>query len=223
MTLYLSTLSSALAAGELTARALTETCLAAIASEDGERAFIEVYADRMCAFEADQIDKARQAGSRAASTLPASRFRVKDLFDVRGEVTRAGSTVLADDAAATADALVVSRLKAAGFILIGRTNMTEFAFSGLGMNPHYGDPEKPARARCGWRPGRRRLIIRQRRTQYSDGMAPATIGSDTGGSHANPGSLLWHCRPFTNQPLRGCRATGSIPLSTSFDAAGPMG
>ena len=73
MTFYLSKLSRALAAGALTARALTETCLEAIASEDGERAFIEVYADRV-RVEADQIDKARQEGQRCLHS-PASRFQ----------------------------------------------------------------------------------------------------------------------------------------------------
>ena len=102
--------------------------------------------------EADQIDQVRQEG-RALPPFAGIPLSVKDLFDVRGEVTRAGSTILADDTAATSDALVVSRLKAAGFILIGRTNMTEFAFSGLGMNPHYGDPRSPLsviRMAAGW-------------------------------------------------------------------------
>ncbi len=217
MTFYLSTLSRALAAGDLTTRALTENCLAAISNEDGKRAFIEVYTDRI-RIEADQIDKARRNGFTLApfAGIPLS---VKDLFDVRGEVTRAGSTVLANDTAATIDALVVGRLKAAGFILIGRANMTEFAFSGLGMNPHYGNPRSPferdvdgGRVAGGSSSGSAVSIC--------DGMAPATIGSDTGGSTRTPAAFcgIVGLKPTsTRMP-----SSGVYPLSPSFDAAGPM-
>ena len=217
MTFYLSKLSRALAAGDLTARALTEACLEAIASEDGERAFIEVYTDRV-RVEADQIDQVRQEG-RALPPFAGIPLSVKDLFDVRGEVTRAGSIILADHTAATSDALVVSRLKAAGFILIGRTNMTEFAFSGLGMNPHYGDPRSPferdkdgGRVAGGSSSGSAVSI--------SDGMAPATIGSDTGGSTRTPAAF---CGIVGLKPSSArMPGDGVYPLSTSFDAAGPM-
>jgi aspartyl-tRNA(Asn)/glutamyl-tRNA(Gln) amidotransferase subunit A len=217
MTFYLNTLSRALAAGDLTARELTETCLEAIASEDGKRAFIEVYSDRV-RVEADHIDNARQNG-HALPPFAGIPLSIKDLFDVRGEVTRAGSTVMADNAAATTDAAVVSRLKAAGFILIGRTNMTEFAFSGLGMNPHYGDPRSPferhidgGRVAGGSSSGSAVSI--------SDGMAPATIGSDTGGSTRTPAAFcgIVGLKP-TSTRMPG---DGVYPLSTSFDAAGPM-
>ena len=101
MTFYLNKLSVALAAGDLTARALTETCLSAIATEDGKRAFIEVYTDRV-RIEADQIDKARQAGY-ALPPFAGIPLSIKDLFDLRGEVTRAGSIVLADGTTATSE------------------------------------------------------------------------------------------------------------------------
>ena len=217
MTFYLNTLSIALAAGDLTARALTETCLSAIASEDGKIAFIEVYTDRV-RVEADQIDKARQAGY-ALPPFAGIPLSIKDLFDVKGEVTRAGSIVLADGTKATADALVVARLKAAGFILIGRTNMTEFAFSGLGMNPHYGNPRSPferdvdgGRVAGGSSSGSAVSVC--------DGMAPATIGSDTGGSTRTPAAFcgIVGLKP-TSTRMPG---DGIYPLSTSFDAAGPM-
>ena len=217
MTFYLNTLSIALAAGDLTARALTETCLSAIANGDGKSAFIEVYTDRV-RVEADQIDKARQAGYELPpfAGIPLS---IKDLFDVKGEVTRAGSIVLADGTKATADALVVARLKAAGFILIGRTNMTEFAFSGLGMNPHYGNPRSPferdvdgGRVAGGSSSGSAVSVC--------DGMAPATIGSDTGGSTRTPAAFcgIVGLKP-TSTRMPG---DGIYPLSTSYDAAGPM-
>ena len=217
MTFYLNTLSIALAAGDLTARALTETCLSAIANEDGKSAFIEVYTDRV-RVEADQIDKARQAGY-ALPPFAGIPLSIKDLFDVKGEVTRAGSIVLADGTKATADALVVARLKAAGFILIGRTNMTEFAFSGLGMNPHYGNPRSPferdvdgGRVAGGSSSGSAVSVC--------DGMAPATIGSDTGGSTRTPAAFcgIVGLKP-TSTRMPG---DGIYPLSTSYDAAGPM-
>jgi aspartyl-tRNA(Asn)/glutamyl-tRNA(Gln) amidotransferase subunit A len=96
-------------------------------------------------------DGARRAADamdllRAANAAP-SRFAgipvsIKDLFDVQGQITRAGSKVL-DRAPAPADAPAVERLRRAGFVLIGRTNMSEFAFSGLGLNPHFGTPLSP--------------------------------------------------------------------------------
>ena len=85
----------------------------------------------------DALRRAKAAPSRFAG-IPIS---IKDLFDIRGQVTRAGSRALEDSAAAEADAPVVARLRQAGFIVIGRTNMTEFAFSGIGINPHYGTPK----------------------------------------------------------------------------------
>ena len=136
-------------------------------------------------------------------------------------MTRAGSTVLADHAAATADALVVSRMKAAGFILIGRTNMTEFAFSGLGMNPHYGDPRSPFERDAG---GGRVAggSSSGSAVSISDCMAPATIGSDTGGSTRTPAAFcgIVGLKPSNLHPDAG--QPGVYPLSTSFDAAGPM-
>ena len=75
--------------------------------------------------------------------VEAFRFSIKDLFDVAGEVTTAGSKVLQDAAPAIQDAVAVARLKAAGGVAVGRTNMSEFAFSGVGFNPHYGTPGNP--------------------------------------------------------------------------------
>src|SRR5665647_2182498 len=78
---------------------------------------------------------------------------IKDLFDIRGQVTRAGSRALEDSAPAEADAAVVARLRGAGFVVIGRTNMTEFAYSGIGINPHYGTPQSVWRRDVGHVPG----------------------------------------------------------------------
>jgi aspartyl-tRNA(Asn)/glutamyl-tRNA(Gln) amidotransferase subunit A len=222
MTYLLKDLAARLAAGTLSARTLVEDCLAAIDDPHGEgaRAFIEIYHDRIRS-QADAVDLARRNGWPLPpfAGIPLS---IKDLFDEAGTVTRAGSKVLAGAPPATADATVLARLKAAGFLVIGRTNMTEFAFSGLGTNAHYGDARSPferdphdiltGRVAGGSSSGSAVSI--------SDAMAPATIGSDTGGSTRAPAAFcgIVGMKPTaTRMP-----AAGIYPLSTSFDAAGPM-
>ena len=217
MTLYLHDLSRALATGKTTARALTETCLAALDSEEGQRAFTAVYHDQVRA-DADLVDAQRKNG-RALPLFAGIPMSIKDLFDEAGKVTRAGSMVLDTISPAGCDAVVVARLKTAGFIVIGRTNMTEFAFSGLGMNPHYGNPRSPferdqdgGRVAGGSSSGSAVSIC--------DGMAATTIGSDTGGSTRAPAAF---CGIVGLKPTAGrMPAAGVYPLSTSFDAAGPM-
>src|SRR5215472_909929 len=136
----LATLAADLAAGRTTSRELVDAALARITDPAGEgkRAFVKVYDDR-ARTAADAQDKLRAAGY-TASPLAGLPVSIKDLFDVAGEVTLAGSRALGDAPPAKADAPVVARLKAAGAVIIGRTNMTEFAFSGVGINPHYGTP-----------------------------------------------------------------------------------
>jgi len=136
-------LAQALEAGRTTSRALVEEGLARIADPSGEgaRAFTKVHADAARAA-AEAIDGLRRAG-RAPSRFAGVPVCLKDLFDMAGEPTPAGSRVLANSAAATDHAPVVQRMLAAGFVPVGRTNMTEFAFSGLGINPHYGTPAAP--------------------------------------------------------------------------------
>src|SRR5258708_18168820 len=136
-------LAADLAAGRPTSRACVEAALARIADPAGEgtRTFTKVYADRARAAAAAQ-DQLRDAGY-TASPLAGLPVSIKDLFDVAGEQTLAGSKVLDDRPVAPADAPIVARLRAAGAVIIGRTNMTEFAFSGVGINPHYGTPGNP--------------------------------------------------------------------------------
>ena len=136
-------LAEDLAAGRTTSRALIEAALTRIADTAGEgaRTFIKVYSDTARAA-ADAQDRLRAAGY-VASPLAGLPVSIKDLFDVAGERTLAGSKALDDMPPAQFDAPVVARLRAAGAILIGRTNMTEFAFSGVGINPHYGTPGNP--------------------------------------------------------------------------------
>lgn len=136
-------LAGDLEAGRETSRSLVEEALARIADPTGEgkRSFRQVYAEAALAA-ADAQDKLRKAGYRL-SPLAGLPVSIKDLFDVAGERTLAGSTALDDAAPAPQDAAIVARLRKAGAIIIGRTNMTEFAFSGVGINPHYGTPGNP--------------------------------------------------------------------------------
>ena len=149
----LATLAADLDSGATSARKLVEECLARIADPagEGQRAFIHV--DKEAAIEAaDAMDRLRKANA-APSPFAGIPVSIKDLFDIKGQVTRAGSRALEDLPPAEADAPVVARLRRAGFIVIGRTNMTEFAYSGIGINPHYGTPKSAWNRSVGHVPG----------------------------------------------------------------------
>jgi aspartyl-tRNA(Asn)/glutamyl-tRNA(Gln) amidotransferase subunit A len=121
-----------------------ELALVRIADPKGEgaRACLSVYADAARAA-ADAAD-ARQERGASLGPLDGAIISIKDLFDVAGERTRAGSKILAEEAApAAADAPVVQRLRRAGAVIVAKTNMSEFAFSGIGANPHFGTPGNP--------------------------------------------------------------------------------
>jgi aspartyl-tRNA(Asn)/glutamyl-tRNA(Gln) amidotransferase subunit A len=142
---------------------------------------------------------------------------VKDLFDVAGETTRAGSRVLAQAPAARRTAPAIQRLLAAGFIPVGRSNMTEFAYSGLGLNPHYGTPRNPFERQVGRIPGGSSSGAA---ISVTDGMAAAAIGTDTGGSCRIPAALtgLSGFKPTARRiPLEGV-----YPLSVSLDSVGSL-
>jgi len=177
-------LAADLGAGRTTSRELIEQALARIANSAGEgkRAFVKVY-DAAARAAAEAQDKLRAAGY-VASPLAGIPVSIKDLFDIAGEVTLAGSKALDDAAPAKADAPIVARLKRAGAVVIGRTNMTEFAFSGVGINPHYGTPGNPFD---------RTLIPGGSSAgapiSVADGMAAVAIGTDTGGSVRIPAAL----------------------------------
>ncbi|RYF36880.1 MAG: amidase, partial [Comamonadaceae bacterium] len=113
----------------------TGDALAAARSAAGSAACRNVFLSTR--FDAAEAEAAQVAPDAPLAGLPVS---IKDLFDARGEVTKAGSLALADAPPAAADATAVARLRAAGGVVVGRTNMTEFAFSGVGVNPHYGTP-----------------------------------------------------------------------------------
>ncbi len=210
-------LSDDLAAGRVTSRELTEAALARIADPAGEgaRAFMKVYAESARA-DADQADRLRKAGivRSAVDGLPVS---VKDLFDVGGDVTRAGSKVLADAPAAQTDAPAVARLRAAGAVIVGRTNMVEFAFGTTGINPHYGTPRNPWDRGIGRVPGGSSSGAA---VAQADGMCVMALGSDTRGSVRLPSAL---CGITGFKPTqRRVPRKGAFPLSYSLDSIGPL-
>lgn len=213
----LAELAAALASGRTSSRALVEACLAAIADPAGEgaRAFVSVDADRALQA-ADAMDLLRRAGA-APSPFAGIPIAVKDLFDIAGEVTTAGSKALAARAPATRDAVAVARLRQAGFIALGRANMTEFAYSGLGMNPHYGSPRSPFDRATGRVSGG---STSGGAVAVADGMAHAALGTDTGGSCRIPAAFcgIVGYKPTARRvPQQGC-----VPLSPSLDSIGPL-
>jgi aspartyl-tRNA(Asn)/glutamyl-tRNA(Gln) amidotransferase subunit A len=213
----LAALADDLEAGRTTARKLVEECIARIADPAGEgrRTFIHVDKDAaLRAAEAmDHLRKAHAAPSRFAG-IPVS---IKDLFDIAGQVTRAGSRALEDSAPAEKDAPVVARLRRAGFIVIGRTNMTEFAYSGIGINPHYGTPKSVWQRNVGHVPGGSSSGAA---VSIADRMAYGALGTDTGGSCRIPAAyngIVGYKPTQSRIPL-----DGGVPLSFTLDSYGPL-
>jgi len=203
--------------GRTTSRELVEQALARIADDAGEgtRAFIKVYADSARA-EADYADRLRKSGVRRSRIdgLPVS---LKDLFDVAGDVTRAGSRILEKAPPAVKDATAVARLRAAGAVFIGRTNMVEFAFGGVGTNAHYGTPKNPWDRAAGRVPGGSSSGAA---VAQADGMCVMALGSDTRGSIRQPAAL---CGVAGFKPTaRRVPREGAFPLSYTLDSVGPL-
>lgn len=210
-------LSRLLDSRELTSRQLVEQALVAIRDPAGEgaRTFLTVHEDAALAA-ADRVDTRRRDGARLPppAGIPIS---LKDLFDEAGVVTLGASRVLVGAPPATRDCTVVARLRNAGAIIIGRTNLTEFAFSGLGINPHYGTPRNGFDRTTGRIPGG---STSGGAISVTDGMAAAAIGTDTGGSLRIPAALngLVGFKPTASRvPMDGV-----LPLSPSLDSAGPI-
>ncbi len=213
----LEQLADALASGATTSRALVEGCLERITDPDGEgaRAFTKVHAEQARSM-ADAMDTLRRAG-RAPSRYAGIPISLKDLFNIAGEPTPAGSRVLADAPPAATNAPVVQRMLAAGCIPVGRTNMTEFAFSGLGINPHYGTPRAPWDRGAGRIPGGSSSGTA---VSVSDEMAAAGLGTDTGGSCRIPAAF---CGIVGYKPTaRRVPIDGVLPLAPSLDSVGPL-
>ena len=213
----LAALAEALDSGRSNARKLVDECLARIADASGEGARTFIHVDAEAAIEAaEAMDRLREVKA-APSVYAGIPVSIKDLFDIKGQVTRAGSRALDDSPPAEANAPVVARLRRAGFIVIGRTNMTEFAYSGIGINPHYGTPKSAWQRSVGHVPGGSSSGAA---VSIADGMAYGALGTDTGGS----------CRiPAAYNGIVGFKPTqrrvpldGGVPLSFTLDSFGPL-
>jgi aspartyl-tRNA(Asn)/glutamyl-tRNA(Gln) amidotransferase subunit A len=213
----LAALADDLENGRTSARKIVEGCLARIADTSGEGARAFIHVDAEAAIEAaEAMDRLREIKA-APSPYAGIPVSIKDLFDIRGQVTRAGSRALEDSAPAEADAPVVARLRRAGFVVIGRTNMTEFAYSGIGINPHFGTPKSVWQRNVGHVPGGSSSGAA---VSVADRMAHGALGTDTGGS----------CRiPAAYNGIVGFKPTqrrvpldGGVPLSFTLDSFGPL-
>jgi aspartyl-tRNA(Asn)/glutamyl-tRNA(Gln) amidotransferase subunit A len=201
---------------QISARDRLEQALARIADPKGEgaRTCLTVYHEAARAA-ADAADARSRVGI-SLGPLDGTIVSIKDLFDVAGEPTRAGSKILAEEAKpAATDAAIVRRLRAGGAVIVAKTNMTEFAFSGIGANPHFGTPGNPrdrARVPGGSSAGAPVAV--------ADGMCEISIGTDTGGSVRIPASL---CGSVGFKPsLQRVPTDGAFPLSYSLDSIGPI-
>ncbi|UDL95980.1 AtzE family amidohydrolase [Lichenihabitans sp. PAMC28606] len=209
-----ATLARAVASGEVSAREIVEASLARIALIDPNiGAFTTVTADRALA-RASAVDDARRNGSELGP-LAGVPFAVKNLFDLEGIVTRAGSLINRDDAPATRDATLVRRLEQAGAICVGALNMGEYAYDFTGENIHDGPSRNPhdlSRMSGGSSGGSASAV--------AAGLVPLALGSDTNGSIRVPASL---CGLFGLKPTYGrLSRAGTFPFVTSFDHVGPM-
>jgi aspartyl-tRNA(Asn)/glutamyl-tRNA(Gln) amidotransferase subunit A len=213
----LAALADDLDSGRTSARKLVEACLAKIADTSGEGARTFIHVDTKAAIEAaEAMDRLRQVKA-APSPFAGIPISIKDLFDIKGQVTRAGSRALEDSPPAEADAPAVARLRRAGFIVIGRTNMTEFAYSGMGINPHYGTPKGHWQRSVGHVPGGSSSGAA---VSVVDGMAYGGLGTDTGGSCRIPAAYngIVGFKPTQRRvPLEG-----AVPLSFTLDSIGPL-
>ncbi|GBQ15122.1 amidase [Swaminathania salitolerans] len=203
--------------GETTSRALVEMCIERVETCGNARAAYDgaFNADRARRY-ADAADHIRAKGYQA-SPLAGLPISIKGLFDLAGDVTRAGSLILADRPPAGSDAKAIGHLRAAGFILLGHTQMTEFAYSGLGLNPHGPQPVNTLVDTQDAVPGG---SSSGGAVSVATGAALAAIGSDTGGSCRIPAAFngLTGFKPTASRISR----EGMIPLSPSFDSVGAM-
>jgi aspartyl-tRNA(Asn)/glutamyl-tRNA(Gln) amidotransferase subunit A len=208
-------IAALLQSGTVDAEEVAEATFAAIASCDDKAIFTALTHERGRS-EARAASKRLRAG-RPRSLLDGVPIAWKDLFDLEGMVTTAGARVLAKDAPAARDAVVVARLRDAGMVCVGRVNMTEFAFSGLGLNPHFGTPRNPHGRDVPRIPGG---SSSGSGVAVAQGLVPVAMGTDTGGSVRVPAAY---------NGVVGYKATrgrysmdGVFPLSFSLDSLGPL-
>lgn len=206
--------AGAIAGGRISALDAAEQALARIAALDGAiNAFTAVTADR-ARRQARRIDAMRARG-QALPPLAGVPYAVKNLFDIQGLTTLAGSRVLADSAPAQADATLVQRMDAAGAVLVGALNMDEFAYGFTTENSHYGPTRNPHDITCsaGGSSGGSAAAV-------AAGMVPLALGSDTNGSIRVPSSL---CGIFGLKPTFGRLSRhGTYPFVYSLDHLGPF-
>lgn len=210
----LRTLANLLQHGQVTSEALVQHSIERM-QQGGGNVFTQQYAEQALE-QAAEIDQRRATGreTRQFAGIPIS---VKDLFDLQGQETWAGSNVLKGTAPALETAPAIASLLNAGLVIIGKTNMTEFAYSGLGINPHYGTPKNPCDASVHRIPGG---SSSGSAVSVVNGAAVASIGTDTGGSVRIPSSLcgLTGFKPASNTIAKN----GVVPLSRTLDTIGPL-
>ncbi len=209
-------MSDGLEAGTLDPVTLTEEVFDRVEAHGDPAIFIELTRERAVA-EA-QASRIRQRAGLRLHPLDGVPTAWKDLFDLRGRVTTAASTVLRSNAQADSDAAVVATAARAGMICIGAVNMTEMAYSGIGLNPHYGTPRNPrapdddARSPGGSSSGSGVVV--------AAGIVPVSMGSDTGGSVRIPASfngIVGYKTSSGRYPMEGV-----FPLSPTLDTIGPL-
>lgn len=209
-----ASIGRALQAREISPVALTEYLLERIARQ-ASPVFLAVTGER--AMQEARMAEQRILANRPLSPLDGVPVAWKDLFDMKGVTTTAGSDVYRDASPAEKDAPVVANLAAAGMVSLGKVNLTEFAYSGLGLNPHHGTPVNPfgkdeARAPGGSSSGSGVAV--------AAGLAPCAIGTDTGGSVRIPSAFNGLTGLKTSEGR--ISAEGVFPLSRTLDTVGPL-
>ncbi|MEM6761583.1 MAG: amidase [Pseudomonadota bacterium] len=213
--LSVAALARAYLRGEADPVAVTETCLARIEAAGDAAIFLSVTAER--ARREAAAAKARYAAGRPASPVDGVPVGWKDLFDMAGEVTTAGSALFRHAPPAEHDAPVVAQLANAGMVALGKLNLSEFAYTGLGLNPHYDTCANPFDRETPRAPGG---SSSGSAVAVATGLCPVAIGSDTGGSVRAPAAF---------NGLVGAKSSeGRIdkrnvyPLSATLDTVGPL-
>jgi amidase/aspartyl-tRNA(Asn)/glutamyl-tRNA(Gln) amidotransferase subunit A len=208
-------MAQAVRSGAVSARELLAASQARIEATDGQvNAFTKQTRTRAKA-EADAVDAQRARAPQALGPLAGVPFAVKNLFDIEGEVTLAGSIVNRSHVPAEADAVLVQQMQSAGAVLVGALNMDEYAYGFTTENTHYGpchNPHDLARISGGSSGGSGAAV--------AAGQVPITLGSDTNGSIRVPASLcgVWGLKPTFGRLSR----RGTYPFVYSIDHLGPM-
>ncbi len=210
-----SRMAQAVRSGAVSARELLAASLARIEATNGQVNAFTMQTRARAEAEADAIDAQRARTPQALGPLAGVPFAVKNLFDIEGEVTVAGSTVNRSHAPAEADAVLVQQMQSAGAVLVGALNMDEYAYGFTTENTHYGpchNPHDLARISGGSSGGSGAAV--------AAGHLPITLGSDTNGSIRVPASLcgVWGLKPTFGRLSR----RGTYPFVYSIDHLGPL-